>query len=132
MWWRHPCPLIPRPSSAGPSPWPGGRPAGPRAGGTPPVCRFPSLRRLWPGHDPENRPGLVYYTCSTYRRKSKTACTKHTIREDRLRTPDRPGLRSGGGGPDPGAALCPVEEICVQEGGEIAVHPLQTGEESLT
>ena len=24
--------------------------------------------------------GIVYYTCSTYRRKSKTACTKHTIR----------------------------------------------------
>ncbi len=30
--------------------------------------------------------GIVYYTCSTYRRKSKTACTKHTIREDRLRS----------------------------------------------
>ena len=27
---------------------------------------------------------LVYYNCSTYCRKSKTACTKHTIREDRL------------------------------------------------
>lgn len=30
--------------------------------------------------------GIVYYTCSTYRRKSKTACTKHTIRESRLRS----------------------------------------------
>ncbi len=27
---------------------------------------------------------LVYYSCSTYSRKSKTACTKHTIREDIL------------------------------------------------
>ena len=27
---------------------------------------------------------LVYYSCSTYSRKSKTACTKHTIREDTL------------------------------------------------
>ena len=29
--------------------------------------------------------GLVYYTCSTHRRKSKTACTPHTIRAARLR-----------------------------------------------
>ena len=57
--------------------------------------------------------GLVYYTCSTYRRKSKTACTKHTIREDLTR----------------GLLFARVEEICVQEGGEIAVHPLQTGGE---
>ena len=28
--------------------------------------------------------GIVYYTCSTYRRKSHEACTKHTIREDRI------------------------------------------------
>ena len=28
--------------------------------------------------------GTVYYHCSTYRRKSKAACTKHTIREDVL------------------------------------------------
>lgn len=28
--------------------------------------------------------GIAYDTCSTYRRKSKTACTKHTIREDRV------------------------------------------------
>lgn len=28
--------------------------------------------------------GTVYYHCSTYRRKSKTACTKHTVREDVL------------------------------------------------
>ena len=26
----------------------------------------------------------MYYHCSTYRRKSKTACTKHTLREDVL------------------------------------------------
>lgn len=29
--------------------------------------------------------GFVYYTCSTYRRRSKTACTKHTLRADKLR-----------------------------------------------
>ncbi|MBR5533356.1 MAG: recombinase family protein [Ruminiclostridium sp.] len=28
--------------------------------------------------------GIVYYTCSTYRRKSRTACTSHTIREDKV------------------------------------------------
>lgn len=28
--------------------------------------------------------GLVYYCCSTYTRKSRTLCTKHTIREDVL------------------------------------------------
>ena len=28
--------------------------------------------------------GIVYYNCRTYREKSKTSCTKHTIREDRL------------------------------------------------
>ena len=61
--------------------------------------------------------GLVYYTCSTYRRKSKTACTKHTIRGGPPPHPDRPGLRSGGGGPDPGLLFARVEEICVQEGG---------------
>lgn len=27
---------------------------------------------------------IVYYTCSTYRRKSREACTKHTVREDRV------------------------------------------------
>lgn len=28
--------------------------------------------------------GIAYYTCSTYRRKSKLACTKHTVREDKV------------------------------------------------
>lgn len=28
--------------------------------------------------------GIVYYVCSTYARKSKSACTQHTIREDLL------------------------------------------------
>ena len=28
--------------------------------------------------------GIVYYTCSTYRRKSRQACTSHTIREDKV------------------------------------------------
>jgi len=28
--------------------------------------------------------GYVYYNCSTYRRKSKTKCTRHTLRQDRL------------------------------------------------
>ena len=27
--------------------------------------------------------GIAYYICSTYRRKSKALCTKHTLREDR-------------------------------------------------
>ena len=27
--------------------------------------------------------GVAYYLCSTYRRKSKTLCTRHTLREDR-------------------------------------------------
>ncbi|MBR3753461.1 MAG: recombinase zinc beta ribbon domain-containing protein, partial [Ruminiclostridium sp.] len=28
--------------------------------------------------------GIAYYTCSTYRRKSKLACTSHTVREDKV------------------------------------------------
>ena len=28
--------------------------------------------------------GTAYYVCSTYRRKSKALCTKHTVREDRV------------------------------------------------
>ena len=73
--------------------------------------------------------GLVYYTCSTYRRKSKTACTKHTIREDRLRTLTAQALGVAAEDLTRGLLFARVEEICVQEGGEIAVHPLQTGGE---
>lgn len=73
--------------------------------------------------------GLVYYTCSTYRRKSKTACTKHTIREDRLCTLTAQALGVAAEDLTRGLLFARVEEICVQEGGEIAVHPLQTGGE---
>ena len=49
------------------------------------VFRLMDLPQSAHRRKPANRCS-VYYTCSTYRRKSKTACTKHTIREDRLRS----------------------------------------------
>lgn len=68
--------------------------------------------------------GIVYYTCSTYRRKSKTACTKHTIREDRLRSQVAQAL-----GVQPEALsrrllFEQVREILVHEDGEVTVCPL--------
>ena len=68
--------------------------------------------------------GIIYYTCSTYRRKSKTACTKHTIREDRLRSQVAQAL-----GVQPEALsrrllFEQVREILVHEDGEVTVCPL--------
>ena len=57
------------------------------------------------------------------------ACTKHTIREDRLRTLTAQALGVAAEDLTRGLLFARVEEICVQEGGEIAVHPLQTGGE---
>ena len=79
------------------------------------------------GHDPENRQGLVYYTCSTYRRKSKTACTKHTIREDRLRTLTAQALGVAAEDLTGGCSLPGWRRFVSRRAGEIAVHPLQTG-----
>ncbi len=81
VWWREPMsPLCPRPCSSGPRNWPSGRPAGRR--GTRTLHLFAGFLRCADCGKSMSRKtarGIVYYTCSTYRRKSKTACTKHTI-----------------------------------------------------
>ena len=69
--------------------------------------------------------GIVYYTCSTYRRKSKTACSKHTLREDALRR-----TVAGWLGCDETALTRPllfaeIREIRVREGGIVEVCPLE-------
>lgn len=69
--------------------------------------------------------GIVYYTCSTYRRKSKTACSKHTLREDALRR-----IVAGWLGCDEAALTRPllfaeIQEILVQEGGRVEICPLE-------
>lgn len=71
----------------------------------------------------------VYYTCSTYRRKSKTACTKHTIRADRLRAQVAQALGAGEEDLTRGLLFERVKEILVHEGGEITLCPLVSGEE---
>ena len=71
---------------------------------------------------------LAYYTCSTYRRKSKTACTKHTIREDRLRAQVAQALGAGEEDLSRGLLFEKVKEILVHEGGEITLCPLISGE----
>lgn len=67
--------------------------------------------------------GIVYYTCSTYRRKSKTACTKHTIREDNLRQRTAGWLGCSSGDLTRPLLFSRIEEILVREGGEIDICP---------
>lgn len=118
-------PLCPRPCSSGPRNWPSGRPAGRRDRGR---CTWFAgfLRCADCGKSMSRKTarGIVYYTCSTYRRKSKTACTKHTIREDRLRSQVAQAL-----GVQPEALsrrllFEQVREILVHEDGEVTVCPL--------
>lgn len=61
--------------------------------------------------------GTVYYHCSTYRRKSKTACTKHTVREDVLYRETAAGL----GEPALSRPLlfARLEGILIHEGGGV-------------
>lgn len=68
--------------------------------------------------------GLVYYTCSTYRRKSKTACTKHTIREEALAAAAAQALGVGEGDLSRPLLFARVEEILVREGGAVEVRLL--------
>ena len=68
--------------------------------------------------------GIVYYTCSTYRRKSKTACTKHTIREDRLRSQVAQALGVQLEALSRRLLFEQVREILVHEDGEVTVCPL--------
>lgn len=67
--------------------------------------------------------GIVYYTCSTYRRKSKTACTKHTIREDRLAQAAADWLGCSAGELTRGRLFSRIGEILVGEGGQVTIHP---------
>lgn len=69
--------------------------------------------------------GIVYYTCSTYRRKSKTACTKHTIREDRLRRAAASWLGCGPQELTRALLFARIGQIKVQEGGEVEICPLR-------
>ncbi|MFQ9858551.1 MAG: recombinase family protein [Evtepia gabavorous] len=116
-------PLCPRPCSSGPRNWPSGDPPGAGTEDVAPVCRLP-VRGLRQSMSRKTARGIVYYTCSTYRRKSKTACTKHTIREDRLRSQVAQAL-----GVQPEALsrrllFEQVREILVHEDGEVTVCPL--------
>lgn len=63
--------------------------------------------------------GTVYYHCSTYRRKSKTACTKHTIREDALL--DQCAQALGTAALDRPLLLERVERVLVREGGRAEI-----------
>lgn len=70
--------------------------------------------------------GIVYYTCSTYRRKSKTACTKHTIREDKAAA-----LTAQWCGQPPDTLTRPqllekLETILVHEDGKLTFCPRET------
>ncbi|MFR6379680.1 MAG: recombinase family protein [Evtepia sp.] len=82
----HPAPRPTESISASPGTAASARP--PPAGRPRPISSracsaAPEVR--W-GHEPQDGQGLrLLHTCSTHRRKSKTACTPHTIRADRLR-----------------------------------------------
>jgi len=66
--------------------------------------------------------GIVYYTCSTYRRKSPKACTSHTVREDKVTA--RLGEVLGCGPADLTRPLLFQKLRCVRvhQGGELAVE----------
>lgn len=118
-------PLCPRPVPAGPGTGPAGDPPG--AGtedAAPGLAGFLRCADCGKSMSRKTARGIVYYTCSTYRRKSKTACTKHTIREDRLRSQVAQAL-----GVQPEALsrrllFEQVREILVHEDGEVTVCPL--------
>lgn len=76
--------------------------------------------------------GIVYYTCSTYRRKSKTACTKHTLREDALRRRTAAFLGVAEGALTRPLLFARVREILVEEGGDVEISPLICEEMSLS
>lgn len=71
--------------------------------------------------------GIVYYTCSTYRRKSKTACTKHTIREDCLRELVAQGLEVEEERLSRRLLFEHLQEILIHEGGKVTLCPLSPG-----
>ena len=72
--------------------------------------------------------GLVYYTCSTHRRKSKTACTPHTIRADRLRLAAAAQLGVSPEDVDRPLLFTKLQEILVEEGGKVRFCALDGGE----
>lgn len=74
--------------------------------------------------------GFVYYTCSTHRRKSKTACTPHTIRADRLRLAVAAQLGVSPEDVDRPLLFTKLQEILVEEGGNVRFLPLDGGEAS--
>lgn len=61
----------------------------------------------------------VYYHCATYRRKSKTACTKHTIREDALLRQCAQAL--GTAELERSLLLERVERVLIREGGRAEI-----------
>lgn len=65
--------------------------------------------------------GVVYYLCSTYRRKSKLKCTKHTIREDRVLPLLAEKLEEPMENLSRSLLLNRVQGIQVAEGGEVTV-----------
>ena len=73
--------------------------------------------------------GFVYYTCSTHRRKSKTACTPHTIRADRLRLAVAAQLGVSPEEVDRPLLFAKLQEILVEEGGKVRFCALD-GEEA--
>ena len=72
--------------------------------------------------------GFVYYTCSTHRRKSKTACTPHTIRADRLRLAVAAQLGVSPEEVDRPLLFAKLQEILVEEGGKVRFCALDGGE----
>ena len=74
--------------------------------------------------------GFVYYTCSTHRRKSKTACTPHTIRADRLRLAVAAQLGVSPEEVDRPLLFTKLQGILVEEGGKVRFCALDGGEAS--
>ena len=75
--------------------------------------------------------GFVYYTCSTHRRKSKTACTPHTIRADRLCLAMAKQLGVSPEDVTRPLLFAQIEEILVEEGGQARCLALDGAENAL-
>ena len=75
--------------------------------------------------------GFVYYTCSTHRRKSKTACTPHTIRADRLCLAVAKRLDVSTEDVTRPLLFAKIQEILVEEGGQARCLALDGTEEVL-
>lgn len=76
--------------------------------------------------------GTVYYVCSTYRRKSKLACSKHTVREDKVMQELSQRFSLSEEEVSRETLFQQVETIWVHEGGTLTICPREADQAGST